>query len=191
MSVTVATPLMTTEQLLAMPDDGVERWLIDGQLKERPMTLRNRYHSHIVIRIGSFIDQWIDRQPPPRGEVFGGEAGCRLRRDPDTSFGIDVVYVGPETAARQPGDTTLVDGVPVLAVEVLSPSTPEEDTNEKIDAYLAAGVPWVWIVDPHLKTVTVLRPDVEPELFNVRQELTCEPHMPGFRVAVARIFERS
>ena len=30
-----ATPLMTTEELLAMPDDGVERWLIRGELREK------------------------------------------------------------------------------------------------------------------------------------------------------------
>lgn len=34
-----------------------------------------------------------------------------------------------------------------------------------------------------LRTVLVLRPDNEPELFNVTQELTAEPHLP-----VARLF---
>jgi Uma2 family endonuclease len=47
----------------------------------------------------------------------------------------------------------------------------------------------VWIIDPVLRTVTVCRPDAEPALFNVNQELTAEPHLPGFRVAVAEIFE--
>jgi Uma2 family endonuclease len=182
---------MTTEQLLAMPDDGMERWLIDGQLRERPMTLRNRFHSAIVMRIGQIIGDWIDSQSPPPGDVFGGEAGCRLRRDPALTVGIDVAFYSADVLAGQTDETTILDGVPVLAVEVLSPSTPEEDTNEKIDGYLAVGVPWVWIVDPHLKTVTVIRPDADPELFNVRQELSCEPHMPGFRVAVARVFGRS
>jgi hypothetical protein len=37
--------------------------------------------------------------------------------------------------------------------------------------------------------VTVYRPGTEPELFNVRQELSGEPHLPGFRVPVARLFE--
>jgi hypothetical protein len=36
--------------------------------------------------------------------------------------------------------------------------------------------------------VTVHRPGAEPELFNVRQEISAEPHLPGFRVPVARIF---
>ncbi len=35
MSVAAAPPLMTTEELLALPDDGVERWLIRGRLREK------------------------------------------------------------------------------------------------------------------------------------------------------------
>ncbi len=37
--------LMTTEQMLALPEDGVERELIRGQLREKPMTRRSRRHS--------------------------------------------------------------------------------------------------------------------------------------------------
>jgi Uma2 family endonuclease len=181
---------MTTEELLALPDDGVERWLIQGQLREKPMTVRNRWHSRILIRLGQLLSEWLDRQPEPRGELLGGEAGCRLRRNPDTTVGVDLIYISAELAAREPTDTTLIDGVPILAVEILSPSDKEEETNEKVDDYLSAGVALVWIVDPHDRTVLVYRPGVEPELFNVRQELSGEPHLPGFRVPVAHIFAR-
>jgi len=34
---------------------------------------------------------------------------------------------------------------------------------------------------------TVFRSDAEPELFNVRQDLSAEPHLPGFHVAVKGI----
>jgi hypothetical protein len=47
MSAVVDAPLMTTEQLLALPRNGTERWLIQGQLREKPMTVRNRVHSRI------------------------------------------------------------------------------------------------------------------------------------------------
>ncbi len=188
MTATQATSLMTTEQLLALPDDGVERWLIRGQLREKPMTYRNRWHSRAMIRVGHVLDAWLDQQPLPRGSVLGGEAGVRLTRDPDTTVGIDVLYVSAEVAAQQPDDTTLIDGVPVLAVEILSPSNTVEEIDEKIDQYREAGVPLVWIVDPHDRTVTIYRPDQEPESVNVRQELSGEPHLPGFRVHVAELF---
>jgi len=90
---------------------------------------------------------------------------------------------------RQTEDSTLIDGVPTLVVEILSPSDTIEDINEKIDAYLAARVSIIWIIDPHRRTITVHQPECEPELFNIRDELSAEPHLPGFRVPVARLFE--
>jgi Uma2 family endonuclease len=182
--------VMTTEELLALPDDGVERWLIRGQLRENGMTVRNRSHSRILARICHVLETWLEQQPQPRGEVLGGEAGCRLQRDPDTTVGIDVAYIGPDVAAREPADTTLIDGVPILVVEILSPHDKLDELTEKVDGYLTAGVSLIWVVEPHYRTVLVYRPNAEPELFNVRQELSAEPHLPGFRVAVARIFER-
>lgn len=190
MNATVTQPLMTTEELLVLPDDGTERWLIRGRLREKPMTVRNRHHSRIAMRIGQLIGDWIDRQPAPRGEVFGVEVGCRLTRNPDTTVGIDVAYLAPELAARETDDTTLIDGPPTLAVEVLSPTDTQEDIHEKINVYLRAGVPLVWVVSPFDETVTVYRPGAKPVLFNSSQELDAGPQLPGFRAAVKKLFGR-
>jgi Uma2 family endonuclease len=181
---------MTTEELLALPDDGMERWLIRGELREKPMTVRNRDHARTTARISQLLGDWLDRQPQPRGDVLDGEAGCRLRGTPDSTVGVDVVYLSPELAVRQSAETTLVDGAPTLAVEVLSPNDTVEEITEKVDEYTAAGVPLVWVVNPYHQTVTVHRPGAAPELFNVTQTLTAEPHLPGFRVEVARLFAR-
>ena len=35
------TARVTAEDLLAMPDDGVERWIKDGELREGGMTIRS------------------------------------------------------------------------------------------------------------------------------------------------------
>jgi len=178
---------MTTEELLALPEDGVDRDLIRGQLREKPMTRRNRWHSRLEARIVYFLESWLDTQPEPRGQVVSGEAGFRLRRDPDSTVGIDVAYVSAEVAARNPDDVYF-DGPPVLAVEILSPSDEQEEIDEKVELYLETGVAVIWIVNPRLKTVSVYGPGADPEMFNVRHELTAEPHLPGFRVKVARIF---
>jgi Uma2 family endonuclease len=189
MSATLAAKPMTTEELLALPVNGSDRWLIRGELREKPMTVRNRHHSRLTTRISKFLDNWLDQQPLPRGSVLSGEAGVRLRRNPDTTVGIDVVYISAETAALESDETTLVDGVPILAVEILSPSDTQEEIDEKTDAYLQAGVALVWVIDPHDQTVLVYRRGVAPELVNVSDELTAEPELPGFRVPVARLFE--
>jgi Uma2 family endonuclease len=195
MATDLKTRLYTTEELLAMPDDGVERWLIRGQLREKttllsekPMTVRNRFHSRIMARISQLLMNWLDKQSEPQGQVLCGEAGCRLRRNPDTAVGIDVAYVAADVVKQQGEDTTIIDGVPVLAVEILSPSDTVEEIKEKIDDYLAAGVALVWIVDPHDQTVTVYRKGARPELVNVDQELKAEPSLPGFCVKAAEVF---
>ncbi len=184
-----AQALMTIEQLLALPEDGTDRWLIAGELRERPMRRRNRYHSRVNARVAQLLLDWLDAQPEPRGQVLVGEAGVILSHDPDTTVGIDVIYVSAETVQNQSEESTLIDGIPILVVEILSPSDTIEDINEKIDVYLAARVPLVWIIDPHRRTVTVYQPDREPVLYTMRDEISGEPHLPGFRVPVARIFE--
>jgi Uma2 family endonuclease len=185
---TVVTP-MTTEEMLALPDNGTERWLIDGELRERPMTVRNRFHSRVLARVTQALTNWLDQQPPPRGQVLVGEAGVRLMHDPDTTVGIDAIYVSAEVVVQQTDETTLIDGVPTLAVEILSPNDTVDEIREKVATYRRARVPLVWIVDPYDQTVRVYRPDARPVLFNADQELSGEPHLPGFRVPVVRLFE--
>jgi Uma2 family endonuclease len=188
MSVGAESSLMTTEELLALPDDGVERWLIRGQLREKPMTVRNRTHSIIMARLTKELCYWLDTQPEPRGEVLCGEAGVRVRRNPDTTVGVDVAYVSAEVLTRSAVGSTLVDGVPILVVEILSPSDKQEEIDEKIDTYLSAGVALVWVINPRRRTVEIFRTNAEPELVNAQQELTAEPHLPGFRIAAAKLF---
>jgi Uma2 family endonuclease len=121
--------------------------------------------------------------------VLGGEAGVRLRRTADSTVGVDVVYIDAAMAAAQTDGTTLIDGAPVLAVEILSPNDTLEAVEEKTDAYLGAGVALVWVVNPIRRTVTVHRPGAEPVMLSASRELTGGPHLPGFAVAVGRLFE--
>jgi Uma2 family endonuclease len=180
----------TTAELLAFPDDGMDRYLIRGQLREKPMTKRNRWHSRIEARLAQLLGMWLDQQPEPRGEVYAGEAGCILRRNPDTTVGIDLAYFSAEVIAGQAGGTTMIEGVPILAGEILSPSDTQEEIDEKLDEYRTSGVRQVWVVDAHDETVLVYRQGAAPELVNVTQELAGEPDLPGFRVRVADIFSR-
>jgi hypothetical protein len=47
MASAILTEPMTTEDLLDLPDDGTERWLLRGELREKPRTVRNRWHSKV------------------------------------------------------------------------------------------------------------------------------------------------
>ena len=181
------TPI-TAEDLIDRPDDGIERDLIRGELRERPMTRRNPEHSEVMVTIGRLLGNWAQAQDRPRGRVCGGEAGFRLRRDPETFVGIDVAYVSPEQAATRDKTLKFYDGPPVLAVEILSPSDQHGDVSEKVKLYLEVGTV-AWVVDPDFETVAVHRPGHKVEILNTDRELSGEPYLPGFRAKVAEFFE--
>ena len=153
------------------------------------MTVRNRFHSQILIRVGQQLANWLDQQPAPRGQILGGEAGVRISHDPETTVGIDVGYVSHEVVVRQTDETTLIDGVPTLVVEILSPSDTQEVIDEKLAVYRRAKVPVVWLIDPSDQIVLVYRPKAKPRSYNTDDELSGSPELPGFTVPVARLFE--
>ena len=191
MSLAISPPekkLMTAEEFMAIPEDGIRRELILGEVKEFGVTLRNHMHGEVAGNVVHLLKLWNAEQPRPRGRVSVGDSGFRLRQDPDLLVGPDVAYASAELAARTPRTPTFFDGPPVLAVEILSPSDKHEDIIAKIRLYLDAGVV-VWEVDPDFQTVRVHRPGQLAVSFNASQELSADPQLPGFRVAVAEIFE--
>jgi len=186
---------ITAEMLMEMPDDGVEREIINGELVERrskpgdpPMTRRNWDHSRIEAAIAKILGFWSDAQPKPRGKVLGGEAGFRLKPDPETFVGIDVAYVSAEMVARRNPKSKFGDEPPVLAVEILSPSDQHEDVVNKVKLYLEVGTV-VWVVDPDFHIVTVHQPGRPIEVYREGQELAGDPYLPGFVARVDSIFE--
>jgi Uma2 family endonuclease len=180
--------VMTTEELLALPDDGIDRELIRGELRESPMTTRSAPHCRAMSNLAFLLGDWVRKQPQPRGGVYTGDVRVRIERNPDTFVGIDLAYISADLAARTAKKALFFDGLPILAIEIVSPTETAEGMAEKVHAYLDAGVPLVWEVNPFFDTVTVYRPDAPPQLFNDQQELTAEPHLPGLRVPVAEVF---
>jgi Uma2 family endonuclease len=120
--------------------------------------------------------------------VVCGEVGVRLRAEPGTTVGVDVAYISAATVAATPRNARLVEGAPVLVVEILSPTDEHEDVVEKIEEYLDCGVGLVWLADPAFCTVTVYRADARPALFNADQEMPEHPLLPGLRAKVAEFF---
>jgi Uma2 family endonuclease len=187
MSIAVEPQSMTVEEFMEIPEDGISRELIRGQVRERGMTIHNRHHARTTTKIARFLDDWLDGQPEPRGEILAGEAGFRLRGTKDSLVGIDLAFVSAALMAETDAMKLIYDGPPILAVEILSPSDKHQDIVEKVAVYLEAGV-IVWEVDPGFRRVSVHRPGQGSRTFNVGDELTTEPELPGFRVPVARLF---
>ncbi len=179
---------MTLAEFQALPEvEGVTRELIRGYLWEDDTVPRhNRHHARTMTRVATALENWLQRQPVPRGAVFTGDAGVIL---PDDNFGIDVAYVSAAVMARQnDAVSSQVVGVPDLAVEIISPGEVVERLDDKTDALLAAGVKLVWELRPRRQTVTALR-DGQPHVaFSGTQDVTADDVLPGFRVPACDLF---
>jgi Uma2 family endonuclease len=179
---------MTTENLLSLPDDGLERWLIRGELKESRSRFRARAQARVTAKIGYLIGRWARVSSGTEWEVLV-DAAVVLAREPDTVIWLNVAVVSNSAEPSGP-HFPLFEGAPVLAVDVPCGSETYGEIADRIGACLEAGVKLAWVVDPKFRTITVYRPDAEPQLFNVTQTISGEPHLPGFQVAVADVFAR-
>jgi len=190
-----ATPprLIATEEflkLLEQASEDVTLELIEGEVRENPMTTRSPRHATAIARIAQILGNWLDEQTGREGVVVGGEARCRILKNPDTTVGLDVAYFEGTQFVEQADGSRFFDGPPVLAVEVLSPTDTHEDINEWIRPLLSAGVRQVWIADADFRTITVHRPQAEQQLFTRGQTLVGEPELAGFSCSVESLFSR-
>lgn len=186
---TVTGP-MTTEEFLALPvSKKIERWLVDGKLRERKMSRRSPQHASAVAQITRHLGNWCATAKKPAPKVFTGDIYFRLRTNPDTNVGIDVALASPQQAIQLLPEDQLIEGPPILAVEVLSASDRVKAYKGKARQYLKNGTAVVWIVDPFDRGVMVYRPKARPEYFNDIQTLSGDPELPGFKVTVADLFD--
>ncbi len=80
------------------------------------------------------------------------------------------------------------EGVPTLAVEVLSPDDHIGKITRRISEFLKSGVRLVWVIDPETCYVTVYRTGREPYTVEMGQEITGDDVIPDFRCAIAEFF---
>ena len=76
------------------------------------------------------------------------------------------ISVYPHEAADYRHDEPTRAEMPLVAVEILSPSQSHQQVVEKAEVYLRNGVKSCWIVTPPLRTVTILLPDGREEVFH-------------------------
>ena len=175
--------LLTAEDLWKIVADGSRYELSKGELV--PMTPVGIPHSVIVMRLGKLLSNYVDEK---RLGLLGTEGGFKLRQNPDTLRAPDIAFISRERLARQGIPDKFADFPPDLAVEVLSPEDTASEIARKVDEYLAAGVPLVWVVDPGIQKVTVYRFLQDIKVLSAEEELDGGEVLPGFRVKVAVIF---
>src|SRR5690606_22588765 len=108
---------------------------------------------------------------------------------PDTVRGADLWYISYDKVPPGPLPSHYLTVAPEIVFEVLSPTDRPAYTFRKIAEYLDAGVAAVCVLDPPNETVRLYFPDRDEQLLSAADDLTLEPQLPGFRVAIARLFE--
>ena len=177
------TPLITADELLAMPERDCRYELVKGELIT--LSLEGAMHSlavtQSVMKIGAFV------KARKLGKVFI-RTGFILATNPDTVRGPDVAFVRNE---RLPGGDPwgYFTGAPDLAVEIVSPNDTDTEMDDKTAEYLAAGARLVVVVDPFKRVITKHPAQGDITQLGEGDTLTLDDTIPGFECAAADIFE--
>jgi Uma2 family endonuclease len=132
---------MTRADLDALPDDGYRRELIDGVLLVGP----SPSYQHQTVSKRLFL--LLNAACPHDLDV--------LYAPFDVALADDTVLIPDLLVARREDITDRdLPVAPMLAVEVLSPSTRRFDLLTKRSRYEAAGTTSYWVVDPTELTLT-------------------------------------
>ena len=181
---TRASAVSTIEELLALPEDGMRHELLDGL--------------HVVTPAPEYLHQAVL-----------GEFAFALRRGLEGSEQLQLlsspadIVLSPRTLVqpdlfviRKPANVRLARwsdvGVPVLAIEFLSPSTAARDRGAKRRIYQRAGVAEYWIVDLDARLVERWRPsDERPEIAMATLRWEPGPNLAPCVIELADLFRRA
>ncbi len=156
----------TIEELLALPDDGLRHELLDGVHVVTPAP--EYAHQGVLGEFYFALRKALEGQDEL--QVLTSPADIVL--SPRTLVQPDVFVVRKEPGKLVKKWSEV--GVPVLAIEFLSPSTAARDRGAKRRIYQRAGVAEYWIVDLDARLVERWAPgDERPEVVN--QELVWKP----------------
>jgi Uma2 family endonuclease len=156
--------------------------LVDGVLVEKPV---GAFESSIAALLIEILGSYARRHR--LGRVFPPDLMIQLLpgqiRLPDVSF---------VSSQRLPGGKipkqAVLQIIPDLAIEVISPSNTIQEMERKRQDYFQAGVIQVWEVDPRAKTVAVYTSPDSPRVYSAGETLAGGELLPGLSFAVAELF---
>ncbi len=156
--------------------------LIDGTLVEKPV---GYYESQVAGVIFSILDAFCRNYN--LGFVTGESGLTRVApeeiRMPDVSF-----YSWDHFPTGSLPRVQILDVVPDLAIEVLSPSNTKKEMERKRKDYFLGGARQVWEIDPIKKTVRVYTAPDESKLIREKGSLEGGNVAPGFKLSLAELF---
>jgi Uma2 family endonuclease len=131
---------MTQAEFHELPEGPPYFEFENGELIEMPRP--HSRHQDIVAALASFLPGYVTRN---RLGKFWVEIEVDLTEN--LTYVPDLVFLTTEHRARHSQADGRIHGVPDLVVEIVSRSKPGRDRITKFNNYLAAGVPWYWLID--------------------------------------------
>lgn len=166
-----------------LPSGQVKYELEDGRLIV--MAPPGDIHGAAQLKIGALLLHLGEFQGHGKART---ETSIVTSRDPDTVLVPDALFVASRSLPIITSAEGYLETIPEIVVEVRGKNDSLQSMRRKGERYLAAGVQIVWILDPHVKAITVLtqgKPQVElPET----AMLTAGEFIPGFSVRVGDLF---
>jgi Uma2 family endonuclease len=136
------TTLLTFEEFCNLPEEPGKQELLDGELISLPPAKLTHMRAAM-----SFLD--LLRSVLPKARVWI-ETGYRLRRG----------WLIPDVSVSRP-DQRIEDGwmqgAPMLAIEIVSPSNRPDHIDRKTAAYLEEGAAEVWVLYPTTPSMSIFR----------------------------------
>jgi Uma2 family endonuclease len=174
--------LITGKELLAMGDIGPCE-LVEGRIVSMsPTKIR---HGQLEYRLARMLGEFVEVND--LGEIFVGEVGIYVQRNPDTVRAADVLFISHERLAKATTDDFL-DVAPELVIEIMSPSDRWSEVRRKLREYLAAGVAVVLVVEPDERIISAFRSLTDVQEFTAEDVLVMEDVLPGFQLSLAGLF---
>ncbi|MDX2056568.1 MAG: Uma2 family endonuclease [Gemmatimonadales bacterium] len=181
MAMPQAERIWTRDEVLALPNDGKRYELIDGQLLVSPSPLA--VHQLALVALYDLVSIYVRHHG--LGVTLLSPADLDLGRgdlsQPD-------LYVVPEP--DRPAELGWRGfAVPLLAVEILSPSTARHDRITKRRRYQQAGVGTYWVADVDAGAIEVWTPGAErPVIADRTVGWQPDPALPPLVIDLERYF---
>ena len=180
MAQTSAPPRLTVDDLDAMPEDGILRELVHGELREwmPPGPDHGAIEADLATELNLFV------RARRLGRVMSGEVRFLIHGSVHHARMADVAFV---VAGKYPDERPPVKAdatQPDFVAEIISPDDTAAMVQETVRDWLDNGVRLLWLIYPETRQVVVYQPDGSSRTIGQDDVLDGGDVFPGLELPV-------
>jgi Uma2 family endonuclease len=153
-----------------IPPDGNRYEILEGELYVTPAP--SPLHQRVSKRLQRQLEDYFEGRS--LGEVFNAPIDVILT--PHDVVQPDLVVITDASRISQRG----IEGAPLLVVEILSPSSRNQDRTTKARRYAQLGIRHYWIVDPDAARLECYRAESDRYMLVLQGEAPASLSHPDF-----------